>query len=108
QGSFNGHQLVFTENGQSTGDTAPHHWAAIVGSSLTPSGGTAAAACASGAACFRGPQDPPVVCGPSGPNAPPEPYRCDDTAYGKGAGGQLRYDLTIHEKTTQTVWFAVA
>jgi len=104
QGAFNGSQLVFTEDGQSPGETAPHHWAALVGSSLTPSGGAAAATCAPGAPCFRGPQDPPVICPASGTT----PYRCDDSAFGKGAGGELRYDLTIPEKSTQTVWFVVA
>ena len=38
---------------------------------------------------FRGPQDPAVICPASGPSAPPQPKRCDDTEYGKGAGGQL-------------------
>ena len=30
-----------------------------------------------------------MICPASGPSAPPQPDRCDDTAYGKGAGGQL-------------------
>jgi hypothetical protein len=53
-----------------------HHWAAVVGATgLTPSSGTTGSA-------FRGPQDPPVVC-PVG--SQPDLFRCDDTAYGKGA-----------------------
>ncbi len=32
-----------------------------------------------------------VNCGPSGPDTPPTPERCDDTAYGKGTGGRLTY-----------------
>lgn len=107
-GALNHNRLVFTEDGTSPGDSAPHHWAALVGSSLTPVKGVVAATCTSGSPCFRGPQDPPVICGPSGPNAPPEPYRCDDSAYGKGTGGQLTYDITVHAKSTQTVWFTVA
>ena len=36
----------------------------------------------------RGPQGA-VICPASGPDAPTQPDRCDDTAYGKGTGGQL-------------------
>ena len=38
----------------------------------------------------------------------PDIYRCDDTAYGKGAGGELTYNLKLHAKTSMTVWFTVA
>ena len=38
----------------------------------------------------------------------PDLYRCDDTAYGKGAGGELTYQLKLHAHTTTTVWFTVA
>ena len=102
-GIFNGRQLVFTEDGQSPGETAAHHWAAVVGSSLTPEDG-AASACVPGAPCFRGPQDPPVICPATGT----APYRCDDSSFGRGAGGELRYTLTVPAKSTQTVWFTVA
>ncbi|MEW6637122.1 MAG: glycogen debranching protein, partial [Actinomycetota bacterium] len=54
---------------------------------------------------FRGPQDPPVIC-PASPGEAPD--RCDDTAYGKGKGGQLRYEITVPAGETRTVWFAVA
>ena len=60
-------------------------------------------------AAFRGPQGD-VICPPSGPNPenalPPVP--CDDTAYGKGVGGQLDYDVTVPARGSTTVWFAVA
>ena len=36
-----------------------------------------------------------------------QPARCDDTAYGKGTGGQLRYDVPLPRGAT-TLWFAVA
>ena len=42
------------------------------------------------------------------PQRPARPARCDDTAYGKGKGGQLRYEVSIPANTTKTVWFAVA
>ncbi len=54
---------------------------------------------------FRGPQDPPVICPLS---SGPDQFRCDDTAYGKGAGGELTYKLDLHARTSLTVWFTVA
>ena len=101
--AFNGRQLVFSEDGQSPGEATPHHWAALVGSTLTPTGG-AAATCAAAAACHRGPQDPPVVCPASGT----DPYRCDDSTFGKGAGGQLTFDVRLDGQSSPTVWFVVA
>jgi hypothetical protein len=98
--AFNGNQLVFQDVGTPpVANAAPHSWAAVVGATgLTPSSGTTGSA-------FRGPQDPPVVC-PLG--SEPDLFRCDDTAYGKGAGGELTYDLKLHAKTSMTVWFTVA
>jgi hypothetical protein len=98
--AFNGNQLVFEENGTPpVANATPHSWAAVVGATgLTPASGTTGSA-------FRGPQDPPVIC-PVG--SQPDIYRCDDTAYGKGAGGELTYNLKLHAKTSMTVWFTVA
>ncbi|HEX5913012.1 MAG TPA: glycogen debranching protein, partial [Rubrobacter sp.] len=79
----------------------PHDWAAVVGSNLPLAGSETGEA-------YRGPQDRPIICPASGPNAPPAPPRCDDTDYGKGKGGQLRYDVSIPANGTETVWFAVA
>ena len=56
---------------------------------------------------FRGPQDPAVICPASGPSAPPQPKRCDDTEYGKGAGGQLAYKVKLRAGKVKTVWFGV-
>ena len=97
---FNGKQLVFRDVGKPPVANAPSHdWAAIVGATgLTPSAGTTGSA-------FRGPQDPPVIC-PLPPG--PDQFRCDDTAFGKGAGGKLTYTLKLHAKTSRTVWFTVA
>jgi hypothetical protein len=95
-------RLVFTEQGTPPAANAgAHDWAAAVGSTLTPvdhATGTD----------FRGPQDPPVICPASGPGTPPLPPRCDDTEYGKGAGGQLAYDVPVPAGGATTVWFAVA
>ena len=53
----------------------------------------------------RGPQDPAKIC-PSSPDEAPK--RCDDTAYGKGQGGQLRYEIHVPAGAAQTIWFAAA
>ena len=97
--AFNGQQLVFQENGTPpVANATPHSWAAVVGATgLTPASGTTGSA-------FRGPQDPPVICPASGPDL----FRCDDTGFGKGAGGELTYKLKLHAKTSMTVWFTVA
>jgi hypothetical protein len=100
-----GGKLVFREQGTPPAANAlPHDWAAVVGSDLTPVGSETGVD-------FRGPQDPVApeeLCPASGPDTPPAPSRCDDTAYGKGKGGQLRYDVSVDANSTKTVWFAVA
>jgi len=48
-----------------------------------------------------------VICPASGPSAPPQPERCDDTEYGNGAGGQLAYKIRLRAGEVKTVWFAV-
>jgi hypothetical protein len=98
--SFNGQQLVFEEKGTPpVANATPHDWAAVVGaSSLTP------ISHATGTD-FRGPQDPPVIC-PVG--SQPDLFRCDDTAYGKGAGGELTYAVSVPAHASRTIWFTVA
>ena len=49
-----------------------------------------------------------MICPASGPGTPTQPARCDDTAYGKGTGGQLRYRSVCRPAGSRTVWFAVA
>jgi hypothetical protein len=95
--SFDGRRLVFSESGTPDPNSGPHTWAAIVGSSLKPLSGTTGTD-------FRGPQDPAVIC-PADGTPPP---LCDDTAFGKGAGGELRYRLKLRRNRPQTVWFTVA
>ncbi len=98
--TFNGHQLVFRDVGTPPVAHATFHdRAAIVGATgLTPISGTTGSA-------FRGPQDPPVICPVS---SEPDQFRCDDTAYGKGTGGELTYELKLQAGTSRTVWFTVA
>ncbi len=99
-GAVAGRDLVFRDDGRPpAANTTTHHWAAVVGSTLTPAAHRLGPD-------FRGPQDPAVVCGASGPGTPPTPARCDDTAYGRGTGGQLSYRLTVRPGA-HTVWFAV-
>jgi hypothetical protein len=95
-------RLAFTEQGTPPVPNAlPHDWAAVVGSTLEPARtGTGDD--------YRGPQEPPVICPASGPDAPPQPPRCDDTAYGRGAGGRLSYQVEVPAGGSTTVWFAVA
>ncbi len=53
---------------------------------------------------FRGPQ-PGTVCKADEKVAP---SACDDGPHGKGAGGQLRYRVTVAPRARETVWIAVA
>jgi hypothetical protein len=96
-----GRHLLFRDQGTppaSNGES--HDWAAAFGSSLDPSDSATGTD-------FRGPQDPAVICPASGPDAPPQPPRCDDTAYGKGAGGQLAYRVRLKAGEVRTLWFGV-
>jgi hypothetical protein len=77
-----------------------HDWAAAFGTELTPY------ATKTGRD-FRGPQSSDVICPASGPDAPPQPERCDDTEYGRGAGGQLAYKVRLQAGEVKTVWFGV-
>jgi hypothetical protein len=100
QGSFTGSALQFTDDGALPG--APvHHYAALVAANQAPASGEAAA---SGGA-FRGPQ-PGHVCAADDGASPPS--ACDDGPFGKGTGGELRYDVTIPAGGTKTLWVAVA
>ena len=49
-----------------------------------------------------------MICPASGPGVPPAPPRCDDTAYGKGTGGQLTYQVALPKHSPVTLWFAVS
>ena len=91
-------RLLFREQGQPpVANAAPHDWAALVGARERPVGSATGPG-------FRGPQDPPVICPGDGP-APPS---CDDSVFGKGAGGELRYTLDVPAGGTKTLWVAVA
>ena len=92
---------MFGESGRPVPEAPAHDWGAAVGSDLTPT----RARTGDG---FRGPQGN-VICPASGTGTPPQPDEpCDDTAYGKGKGGQLTYRLTLPRSGRTTVWFGVA
>ena len=99
--SVRGKHLLFREKGKPPSPNfESHDWAAAFGSDLSPY------ATKTGKN-FRGPQDPAVICPASGLSAPPQPKRCDDTEYGKGAGGQLAYKVKLRAGKVKTVWFGV-
>ncbi len=97
-GAYEGGALVFRERGTpKIPNAAPHDYAALVAADRAPAGHRLGAG-------HRGPQDPPVICPATG-DAPP---RCDDTAFGRGTGGRLSYDVTVRAGHDATVWLAVA
>jgi hypothetical protein len=99
-GEFADGALRFTDDGALPG--APqHHYAALVAANQAPTSGEAAA---SGGA-FRGPQPGHVCAADDGTSAP---SACDDGPFGKGTGGELRYDVTVPAGGTKTLWVAVA
>ena len=100
-GAVDGNALVFHDQGTPPGaNQTAHDWAAAFGSAVEPT--TTALG-----KNFRGPQDPAVICPASGPDAPTAPARCDDTAYGKGTGGQLAYKIALKAGEPTTIWFGV-
>src|SRR3954447_3710897 len=100
QGAFTGKALQFTDDGALPG--APeHHYAALVAADQVPASGEAAAT----GGGYRGPQ-PGHVCPGNDSTSPPS--ACDDGPFGKGTGGELRYQVTVPAGGTKTLWVAVA
>jgi hypothetical protein len=97
QGSFTGSALQFTDDGTLPGG-AEHHYAALVAANATPSSGEAA----SSGGAYRGPQGANVC------SAQEPPSQCDDGPFGKGTGGQLRYEMTVPAGGSKTLWVAAA
>jgi hypothetical protein len=98
KGSFDGKNLVFTDDGALPG--APeHHYAALVGTSMTPDSGTIGDQ-------FWGAQPGHRCTGMETP--PPMPSQCDDGPFGKGTGGELTYKLSLAAGGSTTVWLGVA
>ena len=99
-GAYADGALKFTDDGALPG--APeHHYAALVASNQAPASGVAAAT----GGGFHGPQ-PGTVCAAS--DGTSMPSACDDGPFGKGTGGELRYEVTVPAGGTKTLWVAVA
>ncbi len=94
--AFDGRALVFREQGKLPHPNAEtHDWAALVASDRRPAGGDTGAG-------HRGDQGNNVC------TAEVPPSQCDDGPFGKGRGGQLRYEVRIKGRDSETVWVAVA
>jgi len=97
-GAYAGGSLVFRERGTpKVPNATAHDFAVMVAADRAPIAHRLGAG-------HRGPQDPPVICPATGTT----PQRCDDTAFGKGTGGRLSYDVTLPAGRGTTVWLAVA
>jgi hypothetical protein len=94
--SFENNGLTFMDRGTLPGGQ-PHDYTALVASTRAPDSGEVGPE-------HRGPQ-PGAICKDGDQSAPSV---CDDGPFGKGAGGQLRYKVTLGSRTAQTVWIAVA
>ena len=102
-GTFDGNSLVFTDDG-SIGSGAPdHNYTALVASTMKPQSGTADPAMSTNG--FRGPQ-PGKACTADDGTSPPS--ACDDGPFGKGAGGELVYSVTVPSHDSKTLWIAAA
>ncbi len=99
-GSYDGHSLVFTDDGALAPGEPVHHYAALVGSDRTPTSGVAAAT----GGAYRGPQGA-TTCAAS--DSTSLPSACDDGPYGKGTGGELSYSVSVPAHGTTTFWAGV-
>jgi hypothetical protein len=97
--SFDGRALVFREQGALPHPNATEHdWAALVGSDRRPAGGETGAG-------HRGDQGDTQCAATDNTSMP---SACDDGPFGKGQGGQLRYDVRVAGRDSTTLWIAVA
>jgi hypothetical protein len=93
--ALTGGALEFRDTGTSHPNAGAHDWAAVVGSPDTPVGGDVGPD-------HWGAQAPAEIC------TGEQQFSCDDGPYGKGAGGQLRYAVTVPAGGQRTLWIAVA
>src|SRR5919109_1314352 len=91
--------LVFRDQGRLPHPNAPEHdYAALVAADRDP----VAAETDGSPNGYRGPQGTNVCSAQEMPSA------CDDGPFGRGAGGQLRYELTVPAGGPRPHWGAVA
>ena len=94
--AFDGEALVFREQGRLPHRNAEEHdWAALVAADREPASGVTGPA-------HRGDQGDNVC------SAEEPPSQCDDGPFGRGRGGQLRYEVPVPAGGTRTLWVAVA
>src|SRR5215211_4126126 len=94
-GAYEDGTLAFRDTGTPHPNAGPHDWAAVVGSNRTPASGETGPG-------HWGSQAPPVMC------TAESQFYCDEGPFGKGTGGQLRYELTIPAGGERTLWVGVA
>jgi hypothetical protein len=91
--------LVFRDQGSLPHPNAPQHdYAALVAADRDPVAGETG----SSPNEYRGPQGTNVC------SAQEMPSQCDDGPFGRGKGGQLRYELSVPGGGSRTLWVAVA
>jgi hypothetical protein len=91
--------LVFRDQGMLPHPNAlPHDYTALVASDRDPVGRDTGPSPNE----YRGPQGTKVCTAEEPPSA------CDDGPFGKGQGGQLRYEVTVPGRGSETLWIAVA
>jgi hypothetical protein len=100
RGAYDGQRLVFRDTGRLTGESGNHSYTAIVGSNRDPLTGTTGPG-------HYGPFGQGRRCAADQTPAP-MPSECDDGPFGKGTGGQLRYNVQIPTGGATSVWIAVA
>ena len=93
--------LVFRDTGRLPGEARDHSYTAIVGSNRTP---LDTATLGPG---HYGPFGAGRRCAADQTPAP-MPSECDDGPFGRGAGGQLRFDVRVPRSRSATLWIAVA
>ncbi|MGZ8648187.1 MAG: glycogen debranching protein [Solirubrobacteraceae bacterium] len=99
--AFDGRRLEFREQGRLPHPNAEvHDWAALVGSDRRPVSGSTGTT-------NRGDQGN-TVCPAQAPAPDPMPSVCDDGPFGRGQGGQLRYEVRLKGHDSETLWIAVA
>ena len=102
KGSFNGQNLVFTDDGALPG--APvHHYAALVGTSLSAGVGRDRRRSSGGRSPGTGAPAPSRARRPT-----PSPRRATTARSASGTGGELTYSLALPAGGSKTVWLGVA
>ena len=94
-----GGALVFRDQGKLPHPNAPvHDYAAMVASTMKPVAGETG----------RSSERVPRAAGANVCTAEEPPSACDDGPFGKGKGGQLRYEVTLRAGASKTLWVAAA